>query len=50
MRKTAEGKSGKLVLNNIGNKLLKLVVAIVKSKKPFNENFSSVNPVFLKKA
>lgn len=50
MRKTAEGKSGKLVLNNIGNKLLKIVVAIVKSKKPFNENFSSVNPVFLKKA
>ncbi len=50
IRKTTEGKSGKLVLNNIGNKLLKLVVAIVKSNKPFNENFSPVNPVFLKKA
>jgi transposase len=48
LRKTAEGKSGKLVLNNIGNKLLKLVVAIVKSGKPFNENFCSINPIFLK--
>ncbi len=45
-RKVAEGKSGKLVLNNIGNKLLKLVVAIIKSKNAFTENFRSVNPIF----
>jgi len=48
LRKVAEGKSKRLVLNNIGNKLLKLIIAIVKSGKTYSENFRSINPVFLK--
>ncbi len=48
IRKTAEGKSGKLVLNNISNKLLKLIAAVIKSNKPFVKNFVSINPIFYK--
>ena len=47
LRKVAEGKSKKLVLNNIGNKLLKLIVALIKSGNSYEENFRSINPVFL---
>ena len=41
-RKTAEGKSGKLVLNNIANKALKLICGVIRSGKPYIESFSSV--------
>ncbi len=47
LRKTAEGKSGKLVLNNIQNKLLKIACAVVRSQKPFIKNYVSVNPLAL---
>jgi transposase len=50
LRKTAEGKPGKLVLNNIQNKLLKIACAVVLSQKPFIPNYVSVNPLVLKKA
>jgi transposase len=50
LRKTAEGKSGKLVLNNIQNKLLKIACAVVRSQKPFVPNYVSVNPLLLKSA
>lgn len=50
LRKTAEGKPGKLVLNNIQNKLLKIACAVVSSQKPFIPNYVSINPLFLKKA
>ena len=49
-RKVAEGKSKKLVLNNIENKLLKIVCAVLRSQKPFIPNYVSVNPLVLKKA
>jgi transposase len=48
LRKVAEGKNKRLVLNNIGNKLLKLTLALVKNRKPYIENFVSINPIFLK--
>jgi transposase len=32
-RKVAEGKNKKLVINNISNKLIKIITAIIKSKK-----------------
>jgi transposase len=48
LRKTAEGKPGKLVLNNIQNKLLKIACAVVRSQKPFIPNYVSVNPLLLK--
>jgi transposase len=48
LRKVAEGKNKKLVLNNIANKILKTIVAIIKSGNQYTENFKSINPVFLK--
>ena len=50
LRKVAEGKPGKLVLNNIQNKLLKIACAVVSSQKPFIPNYVSVNPLVLKNA
>ncbi|MCK4812338.1 MAG: transposase [Candidatus Marinimicrobia bacterium] len=48
LRKVAEGKPGKLIRNNIANKLLKLICAIVNSDKPFIPNYQSVNSALLK--
>jgi transposase len=50
LRKLAEGKPGKLVLNNIQNKLLKIACAVIRSQKPFIPNYVSVNPLVLKNA
>lgn len=41
IRKTAEGKSGKLVLNNIANKALKLICGVIRSGKPYINTFKS---------
>ena len=49
-RKKAEGKPGKLVLNNIQNKLLKIACAVIRTQKPFIPNYVSVNPLVLKNA
>jgi transposase len=46
--KQAQGKNDKLVINNIANKLLKLVCAISKNGKEFVKNYKSVHPKFLK--
>jgi transposase len=48
LRKTQQGKPKRLVINNIANKLLKLICAILRSQKPFIPNYRSVNPLFLK--
>lgn len=50
LRKVAEGKPKKLIINNIINKLLKIICAIVRSQTPFIPNYRSVNPRLLKKA
>lgn len=47
LRKVNEGKSKKLVLNNVANKLLKLICALLKSNKSFIKNYQSVNPICL---
>jgi len=47
-RKVAEGKPERLVLNNIANRLLRIICATVKSGTPFIENYRSVNPALLK--
>jgi transposase len=41
-RKIAEGKNEYMVINNVRNKLLQRVVAVVKSKTPYRENY--LNP------
>jgi transposase len=43
-RKVSEGKPKKLVLNNIANKLLKLMCAIVLHDQPYDPKFLSVKP------
>lgn len=47
-RKVAEGKSPRLVLNNIANRLLKIICATVKSEIPYHENYRSVHPALVK--
>ena len=47
LRKVQAGKSKKLVLNNISNKMLHIICAIVNSQKPFISNYKSVNPRLL---
>jgi transposase len=49
LRKVQEGKSKRLVINNIANKLLKILFAVIKSRVPYIPNYQSVHPVFLKK-
>jgi transposase len=50
LRKTGTGKPAKLVINNIANKLLKIVVAVVRTDTPFIPDYRSVNPRLLKPA
>jgi len=47
LRKVEEGKSKKLVLNNISNKIIRIICAVVNSKQPFISNYKSVNPRLL---
>lgn len=49
-RKTDAGKPAKLVINNIANKLLKIVVAVVRTDTAFIPDYRSVNPRLLKTA
>jgi transposase len=49
-RKLNEGKSPMLVINNIANKLLKIMVAVLRSNTPYITNYQSVNPGMLKMA
>ena len=50
LRKVAEGKPKRLVLNNVANKLLKVVCALVRSESAYIPNYKSVQPLFLKTA
>jgi len=50
LRKVAEGKNKRLVLNNIENKLLKIIFAVVNSGVAYTENYKSINPGLLKTA
>jgi transposase len=48
LRKVAEGKAKRLVVNNVANKILRIICGILKNGEPFIENYRSINPVFLK--
>lgn len=41
-RKIAQGKPGRLVINNIANKLLKIIFAIIRTKRPYIKGYVSV--------
>jgi transposase len=40
-RKLCEGKPKRLVLNNVANKLLKVMTAVVQSRQPYDPNYAS---------
>lgn len=46
-RKMLEGKHFYLVMNNVSNKLLRTVYAVVDSQKPFDPNLITLDPRFL---
>ena len=43
-RKVAEGKSGRLILNNLSNKLLRVICAVVREGRPYRESYRWVYP------
>ena len=49
-RKVAEGKPKSLVLNNIANKLVKIMCAVIREQKPYIPNYRSVSPLISKNA
>lgn len=46
-RKRAEGKPTRLVLNNIANKLLRMLCGMIKNKQPYIEDYQSIHPRLL---
>lgn len=47
LRKCAEGKPPRLVLNNIQNRLLKIASAVLRNEQPFIPNYRSLPPLTL---
>ena len=45
-QKIAQGKAKKLILNNVSNKLLKIMCAVIRTQKPFVDNYVSIHPQF----
>jgi len=50
LRKVAQGKSKRLVLNNIANKLVKIMCAVIRSQTPFIPGYRSIHPALLARA
>lgn len=48
LRKKDQGKNGALILNNIENRLLKIICAVIRTRMPYIVDYRSVNPMFLK--
>ena len=46
-RKTKAGKPARLVLNNIANRLIKIICAVLRTKTAFIKNYHSVQPLAL---
>lgn len=49
-RKVAEGKAKRLVINNIANKLLKVICAIMNTQTAFIPNYKPVSPIVSNRA
>ncbi len=43
-RKVAEGKPSRLVLNNLSNKLLRVICAVIRDGRPYHEKHRSIGP------
>ena len=44
LRKTSSGKPGRPVINNIANKLLRIICAVMRSGKPYIPGYVSLHP------
>ena len=49
-RKVQAGKAKRLALNNIANKLLRIICAVIRTQTPYLADYRSVNPRVLKNA
>ena len=49
LRKRAEGNPARLVLNNIANKLVRIICAVLREGEPYYDTHRSVNPALLQK-
>ncbi len=49
-RKLAEGKLKQVAFNNVANKLLKIICAVLRSGTPYIPNYRSVNPLIFQRA
>lgn len=47
IRKQAEGKPRQLILNNIANKQLRVICAVLRTRRPYRENYRSISPQLL---
>jgi transposase len=47
LRKELQGKSRRLILNNIANKILKIICAVINSNTAFILNYKSINPLYI---
>ena len=45
-QKVKDGKAKMLVLNNVENRLLKIICAVLRNQTPYNKNHHSVNPAW----
>ncbi len=44
LRKTKEGKAKRLVINNIQNKLLRIICAVLRTNRPYIRGYTSLHP------
>lgn len=42
--KKAQGKHGNVILNNLGNRQLRLMITLLRTGRPYQENYQSVHP------
>ena len=50
LSKTHEGKPARVVLNNIENKLIKIICTVLRTHSPYNPTYASAQPLILKNA
>ena len=47
LEKRLQGKDKYLIYNNVANKILKVACAMIRDRKPYSDNYASINPKYL---
>lgn len=47
LEKQQQGKDARLIYNNVSNKLLNIMCALIRDRKPYSDNYISINPKHL---